>query len=267
MLCVCDSACSLCPGVQHGQPLGPPHEPGRAAGPGTHLSLPQARGPHGAGLGHPRRRAEPQGAVRGQASADLAVVPSAGQGCCDGAGTRHWRPGSGSCSQQQGCCPWALSRLCTVHCGAVLCVCDHVGRAGSSPGSSVWAAWPRCEAGAVVLSRGARSELWRRGPRGSGADLHGLREADACRSASPDSAERVVQRFEVPGVSNYTALLLSPDGGTLYLGARELLIAVNTSHFQPGAPARRVSPRMGAEPHAGPQSPWGWSALREGRGH
>lgn len=119
----------------------------------------------------------------------------------------------------------------------------------------------------MVLSRGARSELWRRGPRGSGADLHGLREADACRSASPDSAERVVQRFEVPGVSNYTALLLSPDGGTLYLGARELLIAVNTSHFQPGAPARRVSPRMGAEPHAGPQSPWGWSALREGRGH
>ncbi|NWZ55724.1 SEM4B protein, partial [Haliaeetus albicilla] len=55
-----------------------------------------------------------------------------------------------------------------------------------------------------------------------------------------DSAERVVQRFEVPGVSNYTALLLSPDGGTLYLGARELLIAVNTSHFQPGAPARRL---------------------------
>ncbi|NXT91498.1 SEM4B protein, partial [Anhinga rufa] len=67
-----------------------------------------------------------------------------------------------------------------------------------------------------------------------------LREADARRSPSPDSAERVVQRFEVPGVSNYTALLLSPDGGTLYLGARELLIAVNTSHFQPGVPARRL---------------------------
>ncbi|NXN31820.1 SEM4B protein, partial [Nycticryphes semicollaris] len=56
----------------------------------------------------------------------------------------------------------------------------------------------------------------------------------------PDSAERIVQRFEVPGVSNYTALLLSPDGGTLYLGARELLLALNTSHFQPGAPARRL---------------------------
>ncbi|XP_029814617.1 semaphorin-4B [Manacus vitellinus] len=55
-----------------------------------------------------------------------------------------------------------------------------------------------------------------------------------------DSAERVVQRFEAPGVSNYTALLLSPDGRTLYLGARELLLALNTSHFQPGAPARRL---------------------------
>ncbi|XP_062439634.1 semaphorin-4B, partial [Rhea pennata] len=47
-----------------------------------------------------------------------------------------------------------------------------------------------------------------------------------------DSAERAVQRLEVPGVSNYTALLLSPDGGTLYLGAREELLAVNTSRFQ-----------------------------------
>ncbi|NXF35929.1 SEM4B protein, partial [Nyctibius bracteatus] len=55
-----------------------------------------------------------------------------------------------------------------------------------------------------------------------------------------DSAERGVQRFEVPGVSNYTALLLSPDGGTLYLGARELLLALNTSRFQPGAPVRRL---------------------------
>ncbi|NWT01881.1 SEM4B protein, partial [Mionectes macconnelli] len=54
------------------------------------------------------------------------------------------------------------------------------------------------------------------------------------------STERVVQRFEAPGVSNYTALLLSPDGRTLYLGARELLLALNTSHFQPSAPARRL---------------------------
>lgn len=65
-----------------------------------------------------------------------------------------------------------------------------------------------------------------------------------------------MQRFEVPGVSNYTTLLLSPDSGTLYLGAREMLIAVNTSHFHPGAPARRVSPRTGAESRVGQQSPW-----------
>lgn len=114
-----------------------------------------------------------------------------------------------------------------------------------------------CEAGAAVPSRGSRSEPWHGGPRESGAARHGLREADACRSPSPDSAERVVQRFEVPGVSNYTALLLSPDGGTLYLGARELLIAVNTSHFQPRAPARRVSLQMGTEPRAGPRRPRG----------
>ncbi|NXE95763.1 SEM4B protein, partial [Menura novaehollandiae] len=55
-----------------------------------------------------------------------------------------------------------------------------------------------------------------------------------------DSVERVVRRFEAPGVSNYTALLLSLDGGTLYLGARELLLTLNTSHFQPGAPVRRL---------------------------
>lgn len=67
-----------------------------------------------------------------------------------------------------------------------------------------------------------------------------------------DSAERVVQRFTVPGVSNYTALLLSPDGGTLYLGAREVLFAVNTSHFQPGAPARRVSPCRAPQDHRAP---------------
>uniref|UniRef100_A0A8C3NGS8 Uncharacterized protein n=1 Tax=Geospiza parvula TaxID=87175 RepID=A0A8C3NGS8_GEOPR len=69
-----------------------------------------------------------------------------------------------------------------------------------------------------------------------------------------DSAERVVRRFEAPGVSNYTALLLSPDGGTLYLGARELLLTLNTSNFQPSSPVRRVSPGMG------------WAALGEGGG-
>lgn len=61
-----------------------------------------------------------------------------------------------------------------------------------------------------------------------------------------------MQRFTVPGVSNYTALLLSPDGGTLYLGAREVLFAVNTSHFQPAAPAHRVSPCRAPQDHGAP---------------
>ncbi|NXA36149.1 SEM4B protein, partial [Eudromia elegans] len=55
-----------------------------------------------------------------------------------------------------------------------------------------------------------------------------------------DSPERAVQRLEVPGVSNVTALLLSPDGGTLYLGAREELLAVNSSRFEPGPLLRRL---------------------------
>lgn len=79
-------------------------------------------------------------------------------------------------------------------------------------------------------------------------------EADASRSCPTDSAERVVRRFQAPGVSNYTALLLSPDGGTLYLGAREMLLTLNTSNFQASSPVRRVSPGMG------------WAAPGEGGG-
>ncbi|XP_073160690.1 semaphorin-4B isoform X2 [Lepidochelys kempii] len=48
------------------------------------------------------------------------------------------------------------------------------------------------------------------------------------------SSERPVWWFEKDGVTNYTTLLLSPDGATLYVGAREFLFALNTSHFQPG---------------------------------
>lgn len=87
-----------------------------------------------------------------------------------------------------------------------------------------------------------------------GPGLRCQHEADAGCSCPTDSAERVVRRFEAPGVSNYTALLLSPDGGTLYLGAREMLLTLNTSNFQPSSPVRRVSPGMG------------WAALREGGG-
>ncbi|XP_063268979.1 semaphorin-4B isoform X2 [Prinia subflava] len=76
-----------------------------------------------------------------------------------------------------------------------------------------------------------------------------------------DSAERVVRRFEAPGVSNYTALLLSLDGGTLYLGARELLLTLNTSNFQPSSPVRR--PGMDGLPVTVPSPQLLWSADEE----
>ncbi|XP_077630496.1 semaphorin-4B [Crocuta crocuta] len=43
------------------------------------------------------------------------------------------------------------------------------------------------------------------------------------------SEERPFRRFEAENVSNYTALLLSRDGRTLYVGAREALFALNSS--------------------------------------
>ncbi|XP_053437859.1 semaphorin-4B [Nycticebus coucang] len=43
------------------------------------------------------------------------------------------------------------------------------------------------------------------------------------------SEERPVLRFEAQNVSNYTALLLSRDGGTLYVGAREALFALSSN--------------------------------------
>ncbi|XP_036133946.1 semaphorin-4B isoform X3 [Molossus molossus] len=49
------------------------------------------------------------------------------------------------------------------------------------------------------------------------------------------SEERPFLRFQTENVSNYTALLLSRDGKTLYVGAREALFALNSStSFLPG---------------------------------
>ncbi|XP_077173963.1 semaphorin-4B [Paroedura picta] len=55
-----------------------------------------------------------------------------------------------------------------------------------------------------------------------------------------DFPGRRVNRFEMPGVTNYTVLLLSPDGSALYAGARETLLALNTSTFFPGPQHRRL---------------------------
>ncbi|KAM9183410.1 semaphorin-4B isoform 1-T1 [Dugong dugon] len=49
------------------------------------------------------------------------------------------------------------------------------------------------------------------------------------------SEERLLFRFEADNISNYTALLLSRDGNTLYVGAQEALFALNSSiSFLPG---------------------------------
>lgn len=49
-----------------------------------------------------------------------------------------------------------------------------------------------------------------------------------------DSPRRTMRLFEADGVSHYTTLLLSTDGHTLYVGAREALFALNSTDFQPG---------------------------------
>ncbi|KAK2107500.1 Semaphorin-4B [Saguinus oedipus] len=52
---------------------------------------------------------------------------------------------------------------------------------------------------------------------------------------SPGSEERPFLKFEAENISNYTALLLSRDGGTLYVGAREALFALSSNlSFLPG---------------------------------
>ncbi|XP_053128382.1 semaphorin-4B isoform X2 [Hemicordylus capensis] len=60
-----------------------------------------------------------------------------------------------------------------------------------------------------------------------------------------DSPHRRLGRFEMPPVTNYTTMVLSPDGRVLYAGAREMLLALDTSAFSPG-PQHRLLP-WGAE--------------------
>ncbi|XP_044135439.1 semaphorin-4B isoform X1 [Bufo gargarizans] len=45
------------------------------------------------------------------------------------------------------------------------------------------------------------------------------------------SPDRKVKRFEEEGVSHYTTLLLSKDGSTLYVGAREALFSLSSANF------------------------------------
>lgn len=62
------------------------------------------------------------------------------------------------------------------------------------------------------------------------------------------SEKRPVLRFEAEDVSNYTALLLSQDGGTLYVGAREALFALSSSlSFLPGGEYQQLPWKADAE--------------------
>ncbi|XP_027707520.1 semaphorin-4B isoform X2 [Vombatus ursinus] len=63
-----------------------------------------------------------------------------------------------------------------------------------------------------------------------------LSEAIVPRVSLPyGSEERTVWRCEAEGITNYTALLLSKDGKTLFVGAREALFALSSSSsFLPG---------------------------------
>ena len=58
---------------------------------------------------------------------------------------------------------------------------------------------------------------------------------------SPGSEKRPFLKFEAENIFNYTALLLSKDGGTVYVGAREALLALNSSvSFLPGGEYQEV---------------------------
>lgn len=56
----------------------------------------------------------------------------------------------------------------------------------------------------------------------------------------PDAKERTTKRFSASGVVNFTTLHLSEEDKTLYVGAREILLALNLSDISQVAPQRNV---------------------------
>lgn len=71
----------------------------------------------------------------------------------------------------------------------------------------------------------------------------GVRRSAQVMSVLPSlgSEKRPVLRFEAENISNYTALLLSQDGKTLYVGAREALFALSSGlSFLPGGEYQQV---------------------------
>lgn len=70
-------------------------------------------------------------------------------------------------------------------------------------------------------------------------------------------------QFHEPDIYNYSALLLSEDKDTLYIGAREAVFAVNALNIsekqhevRPGLPCMSTQPGLSGQPLLAP--PWDW---------
>lgn len=61
-----------------------------------------------------------------------------------------------------------------------------------------------------------------------------------------DAKERTTRSFSVSGVFNYTSLLLSSEDNMLYVGAREILFALNLSDISAIKLQRNVRPTVPA---------------------
>lgn len=64
--------------------------------------------------------------------------------------------------------------------------------------------------------------------------------SSVCVCFCPDAKERTTKSFSVGGVFNYTSLLLSKEDNTLYVGAREILFALNLTDISAAKLQRNV---------------------------
>lgn len=69
---------------------------------------------------------------------------------------------------------------------------------------------------------------------------------------SPDAKERTTKRFSAGGVVNFTTLHLSEEDKTLYIGAREILFALNLSDISQVSLQRNVRARNNLEEYDWP---------------
>ena len=62
-----------------------------------------------------------------------------------------------------------------------------------------------------------------------------------CLLSFADAKERSAKRFSADGVFNYTSILLSKEDNMLYVGAREVLFALNLTDIGRAELQRNVS--------------------------